>query len=140
MAGERDQVDSVLYHAADPYKNLEQTLALGLLVLRKYDRSDERHGSHPTPSELASCASFTQSELDEFTSQAAQIMTQFAVSFAMPEPDAPTRWTVWGIPIVAGLVTAFLYSLFLIVVAVLARLGGHDLLDILRDALRPASS
>ena len=138
MAGERDQVDSVLYYAANPYKNLEQTLALGLLVLRKHDRSDERYGGHPTPAELSSCASFTQVELDEFTSQAAQIMTQFAVSFATPEPDAPTRWAIWGIPIVTGLVAAFLYSLFLVIIAVLAKLGGHDLIDILRDAVKPA--
>ena len=65
-------------------------------------------------------------------------MTQFAVSFAIPEPDAPTRWAMWGIPIVTGLVAAFLYSLFLVIIAVLAKLGGHDLIDILRDALKPA--
>ncbi len=34
-------------------------------------------------------------------------------------------------------VSAFLYRVFLILVAILAKLGGHDLLDIRRDALKP---
>ena len=40
-------------------------------------------------------------------------------------------------PIAQGFISAFLYSAFLIIVAILAKLGGHDLLDILRDALTP---
>lgn len=138
MAGERNQVDSVLYHAADPYKNLEQTIALGLLVLRKYDRADEQFGPSATPAQLATCANFTQNELEEFTSQSAQILTQFAVSFAVPEAEESGWWAVWGVPIIVGLISAFLYSILLIVIAIIAKLGGHDLIDILRDALKPA--
>ncbi len=137
MAGERNQVDSVLYHAADPYKNLEQTIALGLLVLRKYDRADEQFGSSAIPAQLATCANFTQNELEEFTSQSAQILTQFAVNFAVPEPERPGWRAAWGIPLVIGFLSAFLYSIFLIVIAVIAKLGGHDLIDIAREALKP---
>ncbi len=61
-------------------------------------------------------------------------MRNFSAYLAMP--DEPTAKD-WVPPIVQRLISAFPYSLILIVIAIVAKLGGHDLIDIVRNAPKP---
>ena len=135
MPGERDQVAEVIENSALPYNNLQQTLALGLLVMAKHDRADDQAGPGYTDGQLADMDRFTRGEMDRFREQASIMLTQFSSYLTLG--DVAALRAGWLVPIAQGLISAFLYSVFLILIAILARLGGHDLIDIMREALRP---
>jgi len=135
LPGEREQIAEVIQNSTLPYNNLQQTLALGLLVLAKHDRADDHCGSGYTDEELAHMDRFTAAEMDRFREQAGIMLSQFSSYLSLPHNEDSGK--EWVRPIAQGFISAFLYSIFLIVIAILARLGGHDLIDILRDALKP---
>ena len=135
LPGEREQVAEVLEKSTRLYDTLLQTTALGLLVMAKYDRAESQFGQTYDASQLAACDRFTAAEINGFREQAGITLSQFASYLSIPRADR--GWSGWAVPIAQGFVSAFLYSVFLILVAILAKLGGHDLLDILRDALKP---
>jgi DNA-binding transcriptional regulator YiaG len=134
LPGEREQAAEVIQNSPFSYNNLQQTLALGLMALAKHDRAESQFGQNYTDDQLASQDRFTLAETQKLREQAAIMLIQFASYLSIPEERL---WTGWGRPIIQGLVAAFVYSLLLIVIAILAKLGGHDLIDILRDALKP---
>jgi len=134
VPGERDQIDEVIQNSTLPYNNLQQTLALGLLVLAKHDRAEYEFGQGYTDPQLAAQDGFTSAEMGKIREQAGIMLAQFAAYLSTPDGRG---WQGWWPPIVQGLISAFIYSLFLIAIAIMAKLGGHDLIDILRDALKP---
>ncbi len=103
-------------------------------MLAKHDRADDEFGSVFTDAELATKDHLTADEMDWFRERARIMLAQVSSYLAIPEANF---WAGWGRPVVQGLLSAFIYSLFIIAIAIVAKLGGHDLIDILRDALKP---
>ena len=131
MLGERDQVNSVLSWATVPSKNIEQTLALGLLVLNKYNRSGNKFGNSPTADQIAKCAEFTPEELAVFTTQAALMLRQFAVDLALPVERRPSLADWWR-DVWKGVVSIIVYSLCLLGFAGLWHVFGFDFVHALK--------
>ena len=136
MPTERDFVDDVFAAAADRITFLRQTLALGLMVVDKWDRTDnDKNNLRATP-ELISIIHFTDREAAGFISEADLLMRDYVSGIAIASAPLKSRsewwWEVWQ-----GVVAAFCYSLLLILLAIVVRLGGHDLIDILREAIKP---
>ena len=130
MQTERDAVDAVVRSSEDLDAYLEALVDLGLTVVRKWDRADTGD-SAPAPLAVAAYDRFTVAETRQFASNAAVLLRDY-VAFVPKSEPVPFMLPVWQ-----GVLSAFLYSLLLILFAVLVRLGGHDLIDILRDALKP---
>ena len=141
LLGERDQVATIVEESNLPYENLLHTLALGLLVLSKHDHAEERHGPGFSNAQLATADSFTSSDLARFREIANTMLAQFAVNFAAPPPVQPSlldrvREWFWGFG--QGYVAALAWSLTLLLVALLVRYSGGDLIDIFARWAKPA--
>ena len=82
MPGERDCVGHLIKVKASSRLGLEETVALGLLVFRKWDRANAAQGaSIPLTSQQASAYdNFTEDELQEFRSIASRMLVAHAVS------------------------------------------------------------
>ena len=110
------------------------------MVLAKHDRAGSRHEEGYTNQQLAEADAFTVGEVDRFREQAGLMLGQYAVNLAVPtafELKKARGWAAirewfWGFG--QGYASAIVWSLSLILIAVIAKLGGHDLIDILRDA------
>lgn len=140
MPGEREQVADTVEQSTLPYANIVQTLALGLLVLSKHDRAEARHGASFSNTQLANFDRFTDGELNRFQEQAAIMLNQYGVLLAIPRGDPPTTWEsikdwLWGFG--QAYIGAILWSLSLLIVAVLVRYGGGDLIDIFAKWVKP---
>lgn len=143
LLGERDQVATTVKDSTLPYENLLETLTLGLLVLSKHDHAEAKHGFDFTDSQLADSDAFTSAELTRFREQANNMLMQFAVLLAIPEPEPTEKPTLldrvkewfWGFG--QGYFAAVAWSLTLLGIAVLVRYGGGDLIDIFAKWVKP---
>ncbi len=143
MLGERDQVATIVKESTLPYANLLETLALGLLVLSKHDYAESKHGVNYSNSQLANSDAFTSAELAKFREEAGNMLMQFAVLLAIPEPEPVEKPTLlervkewlWGFG--QGYAAAIAWSLTLLGIAILVRYGGGDLIDIFAKWVKP---
>ena len=144
MLGEREQIDQVVRNSTLPATNLQQVVALSLLVLAKHVRAESKHGENYTNTQLAAVDTFTPGEVEKFREQAGVMLGQYAVNLAVPrttEPAGARGWAAvrewfWGFG--QGYASAFAWSATLILAAVLASIyAGHELVEILRDLLKP---
>ncbi len=80
MPGERDFVDHVALAGSERHLILAETLALGLLVLRKWDRASLGLGqTAPTPADVAAFDHFTTAALSEFRGKAKALLDEHAI-------------------------------------------------------------
>ena len=129
VQGERDRVLLAAAAIGSPHQTLLHLVALGLTTQRKWDRAENSNPS-PTPAQLAIADAFTPSEFQAFTDGASGLIRDYVAGI----PDA--RKSSFWLPVWQGMLSAFFYSLFLIAAALLGgRLAGHELIELLRDAL-----
>lgn len=130
MPSERDLVRVAYASSTDFHANLRSLVALGLTVAREWDRAERNHSS-PSAEQVARFDDFTDAEAAEFLSRASGMLRDYAGSIPQQQPRS------FWLPVWQGVLSAFVYSVMVVVAAVLTRLGGHDLIDIARDALKP---
>lgn len=129
MASERDCVDHLLRVARSPRLSLQEVIALGLLVSRKWDRAreaDPAAGAAVSSQQAASFDNFTPAEIDEFRATASRILVEHAATL----PRAGDRW-VRGFG--QSFASAWAYAASIAVIAFIVKLAGSDLLTVLRD-------
>lgn len=129
MPGEREAVENAVRSSRDRQEFLQVALGLGFMVISKWDRADAKYGNTPGPEQAAEFDSFTEAEVREFNRRASQHLGEHVA--VQVDSRRPSFW----LPVWQGVISAFFYSLFLIVIYLLVKYGGHDLLDIARDAL-----
>ncbi len=81
MPGERDAVETAVNSDTDR-EVVQSTLALGLMVISKWDRADTKYGSTPGPQQAAEFDSFTHPEMREFGRRAGAMLREHAAIVA----------------------------------------------------------
>lgn len=131
MPSERDCVAHLVQVSKNYELSMQEMLALGLLVARKWDRAgiaappDRR----PSAEDAIAYDNFTQNELDEFRASASRMLLTYAVTL----PRAS-----WWYGVSQSLAAAFIYSIVLVVVGLTVKLFGSDLITVLRLLIGPS--
>jgi hypothetical protein len=112
MPSESDQVKRVI--AALPHRTLQiqEHLALALMVMGKWDRTYAQYGAVPTPVQAAASDNFTNKELSDYREAAARMTSEFAACVSQPKEG-------WLIPVLQGVLASFFYSILLIVIGLI---------------------
>jgi hypothetical protein len=131
MPSERDCVDHLIRVAGDRNLSLQETIALGLLVARKWHRASAASPDTepPTPEMAIRHDDFTISELHEFRSTSSRMLLEYGTSVyaaALPKPS-------WWYGVGQGVAGALFYSLIVAVILFIIKLSGSDVLTILRS-------
>ena len=134
MPSERDCVLHLLRARSDRRLGLQETIALGLLVARKWDRAGNRV-DEPTARDAIEHDSFTADEIAEFRSNASRTLVEYAAS--LPSPDCSGPQPSWWYGVSQGLAATFLYSLFLALVIFVVKLSGSDVITVFRTIFGP---
>ena len=114
---------------------LQETIALGLLVARKWDRAGHAV-DEPTAQDAVEHDNFTTDEIDEFRANASRTLVEYAAS--LPSPDCSGAQPSWWYGVSQGLAAAFFYSVILVVVGISVKLFGSDLITVLRSLIGPS--
>jgi hypothetical protein len=81
MPSERDCIDHLARVAANPRLSLQESIALGLLVARKWDKARHHYGTRDvTAGDAADFDNFTKGELDDFRAAAARVLVEHAAT------------------------------------------------------------
>ncbi len=125
MSSERECFAALARAGGDRYLTLQETVALGLLVARKWDRATSGRDGELPPSagEAARYDDFTDREIQEFRATASRAIAEYAAS--LPQPS-------WWTAIAQGFVSALFYSVFLALVILVVKLSGSDVITVLR--------
>ena len=125
MSAERACCDALARAEGDRYLALQETVALGLLVARKWDRATSGTDGRTPPlaDEVARYDSFTDREIQEFRATASRAITEYAAS--LPQQS-------WWTPVIQGCVSALFYSLFVALIVLIVKLSGSDVITVLR--------
>ena len=129
MPTERDCVRHLVNVRSDGLLALQETLALGLMVVRKWDRATVS-GIEPNAEDAIRHDNFTLDELHEFRSYASRLLLEYAA--ALPSPACSVPRPSWWRGVAQSLTAAFLYSFVLVVIGFAVKLFGSDLLTVLR--------
>lgn len=125
MPGERDCVKQVARDSHERQLALAETLALGLLVLRKWDRATLGLGNPaPTAAEVSAFDQFTHGELSEFRGRAKSMLDEHAALHGPP--------VGWWTGFWQGYASSLAYALTLALAAILIKLNGSDVLTLLQ--------
>ncbi len=139
MPTEREKAEELLTGRI----KVDRVLTMGIFQYYKWDvirREEARHGRPLTDTEYKKIADdFSQLNWDDFAGKAEQTLSEFA------KDDQK-----WLVPIVQGIISAFLYSVFLVIVLVIIRMNDIDVLHALRieanqphnkeEAIRPSAT
>ena len=135
MPGEKDQAERLITASRRPDSSLVEALALGLLVLSKWDRifhQEKQSGQPPTADEILKHAdSFTTREVGNFRQIATKQIEEYVSRHSAPS----VRWITgfgqayWG---------AVAYSVTLAVLYVLAQFFGSDIVNIFQSLFHRA--
>jgi hypothetical protein len=131
MASERDCVDQLFRDAGRPNLSLQELLALGFLVGRKWDKAiaaNPSQGAAVTSEQAAAHDNFTSAELSEFREAANRALLQYAATL-------PSRGETWSRGFWQGFASAWAYSLSIAVIAIIIKILGSDLLTVLRPLI-----
>ncbi len=131
MPSERDCVDHLIRVAADRNLSLQETIALGLLVARKWDRASSANPSVMPPTRESAMLhdDFTNGELQEFRSTASRVLAEYGASLN----HAITPAASWWYGVLQNLAAAFFYSIFLAVIFFVIKMSGSDVLTVIRS-------
>lgn len=129
MPSERDQVDHLISLTAHRVLTLQETLALGLMVFRKWDKADTAHNGNPTPNQVAAFDEFTPTELRGFRDTAARMLAEHAAILPQLKREG------WSRGFWQGFAAAWAYAICLAAIAVIIKLNGSDVLSLLRHWL-----
>jgi hypothetical protein len=131
MPGERDQVDRLI--SVTPHKELAfvETLALGLMEARKWDRADTVTNGNSTQSDTIWHDNFTPSDVLAFRNEVLAMLTQH--DSTMPQ----LRRDGWSRAFWQGFAASWAYALSIAVAAVIIRRCGADIITLLREWLKP---
>ena len=91
MCGERDQVAESIRHSSLTYGNIQQTLALCFLVIRKHNRAETKNTANYTNTQLQAEDHFTSHEIEDFREEANTMLSQFAANLVHPK-EKPSFW------------------------------------------------
>jgi hypothetical protein len=136
MASERDCVDHLLHVAGNRHLTLQEAMALGFLVSRKWDRAREAsvHAGTPvTNVEAVRFDNFTNAELAEFRAEASRALIEFSAT--LPSPPSKSDGWAWGFW--QGFAASWAYALSIALAALCIKLAGSDIITLLRDLLGP---
>jgi len=128
MASERDCVDQLFRDAGRPNVSLQELIALGFLVGRKWDKAIAANPSSAaavTSEQAAEHDNFTSSELSEFREAANRALLLYAATL-------PGRAEPWSRGFWQGFAAAWAYALSIAVIAIIIKIFGSDLLTVLR--------
>lgn len=119
MAAEFDCVTQVARASHERQLVLLESLALGLLVLRKWDRASLSLGKPaPTAAEAVAFDHFTNAELSEFRGKAKALLDEYAILRRSP--------VGWWSGFWQGYTSSIAYALTLALAAILIKLNGSD--------------
>ena len=135
MLSERDCVIHLVRSRPDRHLGLQETIALGLLVAGKWDRAGNKV-AEPTAQDAIAHDSFTPDEIAEFRSNASRTLMEYAAS--LPSPICSASQPSWWYGVRQGLMAAFLYTFFFVVIGLAAKLFGSDLITVLRFLVGPS--
>jgi|ERR1700733_5780499 hypothetical protein len=131
MPGERDQVDTLISVTPRQGLALVETLTLGLMVARKWDRADTATDGNSTQLDAIQFDNFTAAELLTFRNEALAMMSQHASTLPLLRRDR------WSRGFVQGFVASWAYALSIALIALMIRLTGTDIITLLRELLKP---
>lgn len=127
MPGEREVVDQLARVSTDRLLALQETLALGLLVTRKWDRAllgAAAGRDSLTSPEAAAFDHFADAELTDFRRNAQRMLAEYQM-LHRPRPG-------WWSGFWQGYASAIAYALTLALAAIVIKLNGSDALTLLR--------
>jgi hypothetical protein len=129
MPSERDQFDRLIAELPHRTLQLQEHVALALMVTSKWDKAYAKYGADPSPAQVAECDTFTEREVLEHRDSAARMMRDYAAAVAQPAVG-------WAVPIGQGVLAGFIYSLLLILVAFILHFSGVDILGVLENVAK----
>ena len=134
MPTEYDCVRHLAKVRSDRLLALQETVALGLLVARKWNRAGNKI-ENPTAQDAVTYGSFTDDEIEEFRSNAGRMVSEYAR--LLPSPGCSVSRSSWWLGVGQSLAAAFIYSFILVVISLFVKLFGSDLITILRFLIGP---
>ena len=134
MPSERDCVLHLIRVRSNRRLGLQETLALGLLVARKWDRAGNSV-TEPSARDAIEHDNFTPDEIDEFRSNASRTLIEYAAS--LPSPNCSVSQPSWWRGVWQSLTAALLYSVILVIIGFSVKLFGSDLITVLRFLVGP---
>jgi hypothetical protein len=142
MPSEKDAVDSLVLASRHGSRlRLQETVALGLLASKKWDRalSGKAANHQVTPQELNQADNFTGGDILDFRAAEQAILHEYTI--ALPRPPAPEKtrrsWSESGWGIAEGLMAALLYSLLLAIIFFILKMNDSDFITLLRQIIGP---
>ena len=125
MAGERDLCDLATKCRRDRLQVVEESLALGLLVVKKWDRIYSWHiESEPASVQLKVADSFTDDEIADFRETARRMLREYVAEYINIKLSRPESW--WR-GFGQGVAAALAYSLGIVAIALIIKVLGSDL-------------
>ena len=136
MARERDCVEHLLQVAGNRRLALQEVIALGFLVSRKWDRAKEANrqsGTSVSNIEALRFDNFTSAELAEFRAEATRALIEFGATV----PSPPAKSDSWARGFWQGFAASWAYALSIALAALCIKLAGSDIIILLRELLGP---
>lgn len=131
MPGERELAEEAARESRNAREGLERLLALGLCSFYKWDRifhDEERNGGPVDQMQhLRYAEGFTNRELDDYRRQASRAIDDY-----VRDQLRDLYPNSWWYGFFQGIASAFAYSLILVLIALIVKLIGSDLLTVAR--------
>ena len=104
--------------------SLVETVSLGLLVAKKWDKALTKYGGSPTSEQIVEQDEFTPSDLLTFRSTGHQLLAQY-----LAQHKTEDRWSrgFWQ-----GVAASFFYAAALALMAIAIKVLGSDVFTVLR--------
>jgi hypothetical protein len=122
MPSEYDQIKRLFAATPNTILELQEHLALAMLVAAKWDKATNQH-ENPSHDDVAACDRFTEKEMAEHREAAARLIRSYTATIALP-PES------WARPILQGMASSFCYTLFLIITALILKFSGIGVLEL----------
>ena len=134
MAGEREICDRVTASGRDRLQVVEESLALGLLGVRKWDKiyswqKSNNTNTVPTSVHEQIGDSFTDSEIADFRETARRMLREYVAVYIDIKLDRSERW--WR-GFGQGVAAAFAYSLAIVAIALIIKVLGSDVATVFK--------
>ena len=130
MGGERDLCDLATRCRHDRLRVVEESLALGLLEVKKWDRIYSwRIESEPASVQLKVADSFTEDEIADFRETARRMLREYVAEYINIRLE---RSECWWRGFGQGVPAAFAYSLGIVLIAIIIKILGSDVATVFK--------
>jgi hypothetical protein len=140
MPGEKEALEAVILASKrDSKLRLQETIALGLLVAKKWDRalSEVPKSGKVTPEELKKGDNFTEDDMQGFRATAQSILHDYTITLPRQIEKPRRSWAESGWGVAEGFAAAILYSFFLAIIFLILKLVDADFITVLRRLIGP---